>query len=246
MNELRELLRRERTRRGLTRDQTGAAVNVSASSVGAFESGRMVPMPDTARAYDTLFETGDEVQRLSAEARSEAQAPWLRPWTDNERRATLLRWFEHSLIPGLLQTEAYARAILAVGPHRPDRVEELTAARLERQTAALDRNDPPTMVAIIGEAALRYGSGPMMKEQLEHLVDMGDRPNVHIRISGRVHHRQPARGRWAPAQLPGRPAPGADRGRRGGHSRSRPDVGEFECSRTAVRPVPRPDPEDSP
>ncbi|MFY1688433.1 helix-turn-helix domain-containing protein [Plantactinospora sp. WMMB782] len=182
MDDLRKTIRRERNRKGLTQDQAGAAVSVSASSIGAFETGRMVPMPDTARALDALFETGTEIQEMSAKARVDGVAPWLRPWTDNERQATLLRWFEHSLIPGLLQTEAYARMILAAGPHRRDKLDELTAARMARQTAALDRDDPPTLVAIIGEAALRLGDGALMKDQLEHLVDVGHRPNVHIRV----------------------------------------------------------------
>ncbi|AVT38043.1 DNA-binding protein [Plantactinospora sp. BB1] len=166
----------------MTQDQTGAVINVSASSVGAFENGRMVPMPDTAKALDELFNTGDEIQRLSTEARAEAQAPWLRPWTDNERRATLLRWFEHSLIPGLLQTADYARAILSAGPNRPAVVEEWTASRLARQAAVFDRDDPPTLSAIIGESALRFGNQSIMKDQLEHLVDIGDRSTVHIRV----------------------------------------------------------------
>ncbi|MGI5144907.1 helix-turn-helix domain-containing protein [Plantactinospora sp. CA-294935] len=208
MNDLRELLRRERNNRGLTQDQTGVTVNVSASSIGAFETGRMVPMPDTAKALDALFETGTQIQELSARARAEASAPWLRPWTDNEQRATLIRWFEHSLIPGLLQTEAYARAILTVGPHRRDKLDELTAARIERQTAALGPDDPPAPVGIIGEAALRYGDGALMKEQLEHLIDVGDRPNVQIRIlpmSAGLHAG--LAGAFVVASLPGAGSP---------------------------------------
>ncbi|MFC6022489.1 Scr1 family TA system antitoxin-like transcriptional regulator [Plantactinospora solaniradicis] len=204
MNDLRELLRRERTKRGMTQDQAGAAIKVSGSSIGGFESGRMVPMPDTAKTLDDLFGTGDEIQRLSAEAREEAQAPWLRPWTDNERRATLLRWFEHSVIPGLLQTEDYARAILTVGPHTPEQVAEMTASRLARQAATLERPDPPTLAAIIGEPALRYGGPTIMKDQLEHLVDIGHRPTVHLRvIPGDVGLHAGLAGAFVVATLPG-------------------------------------------
>jgi transcriptional regulator with XRE-family HTH domain len=208
MSDVREFLREQRRRARLTRDQVGAAVGLSGASVASFEQGRMIPQPDTAKGLDELFKTGDEIQRAAQEARNDARPTWLRPWTDNEQRATLIRWFEHSLIPGLLQTEAYARAILSFGPHRRDKLEELTAARIERQTAALGRDDPPTLAAIIGEAALRYGDGALMKEQLAHLVEAGDRPNVQLRIlpmSAGLHAG--LTGAFVVASLPGTGSP---------------------------------------
>ncbi|MFD0974052.1 helix-turn-helix domain-containing protein [Plantactinospora endophytica] len=208
MSDVREVLRKQRNRAKMTRDQVGAVVGLSGASIASFEQGRMIPQPDTARLLDELFKTGDEIQRLAQEARDDARPTWLRPWTDNEQRATLIRWFEHSLIPGLLQTEAYARAILTVGPHRRDKLDELTTARIARQVAAFDRDDPPTLVAIISEAALRYGDGALMKEQLAHLVEAGEAPNVQVRIlpmSAGLHAG--LTGAFVVASLPGAGSP---------------------------------------
>lgn len=87
------------------------------------------------------------------------------------------------LVPGLLQTEAYARQVIGAGAHSEIQIEERTRERMARQVATLDRRpDPVTLSAIIGETALRDGASEAMKEQLEHLIDVGHRPNVHIRI----------------------------------------------------------------
>lgn len=181
MNDLQAMLRRLRKENGLTRDQAGASVKVSGSLIGAFESGRLIPKPDTARRLDEFYGTGDEIQKAAKAARDELN-PWLRPWTDHEGRAVMLRWFEPLVIPGLLQTEAYARAMIACNPRMASRVDEAVERRLARQAVALDREDPVTLAAIIGEPALRIGDPKIMRPQLEHLVEMSHRPTVHIRV----------------------------------------------------------------
>ena len=183
-NEFRHTLRRLRMELGLSQDAVGAAVHISGSQIGHYESGRSVPTEDGAEALDGFFGTGDELQRAATTARGEAVAPWLRSWADNEARAVLLRTFEHSLIPGLLQTEAYARAVIAAGPHSEDQIAEALAIRMARQTATLERRrDPVCLTAIIGEGALRYGDPAMLKDQLEHLIDIGHRPTVNVRVA---------------------------------------------------------------
>lgn len=181
-NEFRHALRRERLARGLSQDALGATVHLSASQIGNYEAGRQLPPKDIAAALDTVLEAGSELLKLAEDARGEAVAPWLRPWREHEERATLLRWFEHSLVPGLLQTEAYARAVISAGPHTRDQVEEAVGIRMARQTATLERPEPVVLSAVIGEPALRHGDPALMKEQLEHLVDIGHRPNVHLRV----------------------------------------------------------------
>ncbi|AVT36338.1 hypothetical protein C6W10_07485 [Plantactinospora sp. BB1] len=182
VSDLREILRKQRAAKRLTQDQAGAAINVSGSLIAAFECGRLVPQPDTAERLDAFFGTGDEIRRTAETAREDAQAPWLRPWTDNEKRAVLLRTFEPNLIPGLLQTEAYSRAVLR-GTRLPDEaVERTTQVRKDRQAATVDRVDPPMLTAVLGEAALHCGPPDVLKEQLDHLVDVGHRPRVQIRV----------------------------------------------------------------
>jgi len=146
----------------------------------------------------------------------------LRPGKKSEARASLIRAFQPLLVPGLLQAEAYAREVISAGAHSEIQIEERTRERMARQVASLGRRpDPVTLSAVIGEAALRDGASEAMKEQLEHLIDVGHRPNVHIRIvpfGGGLHlgHGEPFamatlingsrvaysmtpwRGRWSP------------------------------------------------
>ncbi|MFY1637292.1 helix-turn-helix domain-containing protein [Solwaraspora sp. WMMB335] len=180
-NEFRHTLRQQRMARGLSQDALGAEIHVSGSQVGNYEAGRSIPPDDVAAAIDAVLGTGGTLRQQAAIARKEAVAPWLRPWKDSERRAVLLRWFEHSIIPGLLQTEAYARMVIAAGPHTEVQVEEMTRERLDRQ-AVLDRAEPVALTAILDEAALRHGPPAVMKDQLDHLVDIGHRSTVHVRV----------------------------------------------------------------
>jgi hypothetical protein len=96
-----------------------------------------------------------------------------------EREAVSLRWFEPLLIPGLLQTEEYARAVLAAAhPASPeDEVERLVSARMDRQ-AILDQGEPPLLWVILDEgAATRPVGGPaVMRDQIERLVKAARQP----------------------------------------------------------------------
>lgn len=181
MNEFRHALKAARQSRGMSQDAVGAELHVSGSQIGNYESGKSVPPEDVAADLDRIFGTGTALADAAREAREEAVAPWLRPWKDSERRAVSLRWFEHSIIPGLLQTEEYARAIIEIGLHTDVQVEQMTRERMARQAATLDRAEPVILSAIIGEAALRHGPPEILKAQLERLVDIGHRPNVHVR-----------------------------------------------------------------
>nr|MDT0661066.1 helix-turn-helix transcriptional regulator [Micromonospora sp. DSM 115978] len=201
-SDFRHLLRRLRTERGLSQDAVGAAVHVSGSQIGHYESGRSLPHDDMAGTLDDFLEARGELVSSAQRARGEAVAPWLRPWRDNEERAVLVRAFEHSVVPGLLQTEAYMRKIISAGPHTPDQIEEAVGIRLARQAATLQRPNPLELSVILGEAVLRHGESAILKEQLEYLVDIGHRPNVHIRVvpfAGGLHG---GTGAFAIATLP--------------------------------------------
>ena len=164
----------------MSQDALGAEVHMSGSQIGHYENGRSIPPDDVAAGFDRVFGTGDKMQQQAKRARGEAVAPWLRPWKDNEERSTLLRTFQTNLVPGLLQTEAYARMVLNNGLRSEAHVEELTRDRMARQAATLGRTNPVTISAVICEPVLRTGDPAIMKEQLDHLVEMSQRPNVHI------------------------------------------------------------------
>jgi transcriptional regulator with XRE-family HTH domain len=235
MNDLQTKLRRLRSDKGLTRDQAGAAIKVSGSLISAFEQGRLIPQPDTAARLDAFHGTGDEIQRAAVAAREEL-APWLRPWTDQEERAITLRTFEPVVIPGLLQTEAYARAIIACGTRMAPRVDEVTSRRLARQVAVLERAEPATLAAIIGEPALRIGDPKIMRPQLQHLIAQSHRATVHVRVipmSAGLHAG--LAGPFVLATLPGgRPAAYLDDQLRGRVVGEVGDVAELEQTWEAV------------
>lgn len=169
----------------MTQDQIADVVQVSKSLIAAFETNRLAPQQDTAAALDAFFGTGDEIQKLSIEARKNRKPTpsWFRPWRDVEETAVILRYFQATLIPGLLQTEAYARAVFAsTGMLSDDEVAGRVANRLERQAAILDREDRPAFAFIIDVAALRCGPPEIAKDQLLHLADTGARPNIFVHV----------------------------------------------------------------
>ncbi|WP_067459481.1 DUF5753 domain-containing protein [Actinomadura macra] len=100
-------------------------------------------------------------------------------WPEVESQADVLVWWEHTVIPGLLQTESYASAFLGTA--------EAIAARLARQII-LTRDSPPpaTLVALLSESVLTHlvGSREIMREQLEHLGVMSELPNVTVQVVG--------------------------------------------------------------
>ncbi|GIG89934.1 helix-turn-helix domain-containing protein [Plantactinospora endophytica] len=205
VTDLREILREQRTRAKRTRDQVGAAVGLSGASIAAFEQGRMIPQPDTAERLDEHFKTGDKIRRAAKEAQEDARPTWLRPWTEHEQRATMLRCFEHSLIPGLLQTEDYTRALLQSGRLPDEVIDRTVQVRRDRQAATIDRPKPPMLSAVIGEVALTYGPADVLKGQLAHLVEASLRPQVQILIVPRAAGLHPGlAGAFVLATLPSR------------------------------------------
>jgi transcriptional regulator with XRE-family HTH domain len=114
-----EELRRARSAAGLTQDQLAERVGYSPSLVAHVETGSRAPSLDFARRGDEALGTGGLLARLQPFVRSEAYPAWFRDWVEIEREAVSLRWFEPLLIPGLLQTEEYARAVLAAAHPAP-------------------------------------------------------------------------------------------------------------------------------
>ncbi|XVU26408.1 helix-turn-helix domain-containing protein [Actinoplanes sp. CA-054009] len=178
-------LRRARSAAGLSQDDLGKAINYSSSRVSAVENGQRPPTKDYLAGVDRALDTGGLFERLSSELVSIDHAPvWLRDWVIFEREATLIRWFEPMVVPGLLQTEPYARAVLETGGLLSSgEVERSVASRLERQ-AILDRPEPPQFVGIIDEAVLRrrVGTPSVMVDQCDHLLTALGRPQVQLHV----------------------------------------------------------------
>ncbi|MEU7977961.1 DUF5753 domain-containing protein [Micromonospora sp. NPDC049081] len=127
---------------------------------------------------------GRDVLDLWPDALKRREPAWFRRWADIEREAVELRWFELAWVPGLLQTEAYARATLSMEALSPEQIDELTAARMARQ-AILQRNRPPHLITVIDETALRRRVGrdrAIMREQCEHIAACADMPSVQVHV----------------------------------------------------------------
>lgn len=128
--------------------------------------------------------TGGYLSRLLEDLVSDEVPPeWLGKWLTVETRASSLLWFEPIVIPGLVQNEDYARAVLRLGTPTPFGVDDQVTARLERQRV-LERDDPPLFHAILDEAVIsRPVGGPeIMREQLTRLVELSERPEVVIQV----------------------------------------------------------------
>ncbi|MGI8450133.1 MAG: helix-turn-helix domain-containing protein [Streptosporangiaceae bacterium] len=180
-------LRRARTAAGLSQEQLGQRLGYSGAQVGKVEIGERAPAEDFAEACDRVFpDAGGLFGRIFQLARrwDGGYPSWFIEWVDCERRATSLCSWQPLLVPGLLQTADYARAILAADPETTEaQLEELANARLERQTI-LDKPTPPTLWTVLDEAVLHrlIGSRKIMYDQLLALADASCRPNITVQI----------------------------------------------------------------
>jgi len=184
------MLRYYRCRAGLSQDQLGARVYCSGDTVGKIEMGQRTPSHEFTAACDAVpeLQTAGALTELRAQLsdtlKLRAYPGWFQEWSRKEAEAVSLRWYEPLIVPGLLQTEEYARAVLRTRVGDTDeQVEEMVAARMERQ-AILSRAKPPTLWAVIDEGVLRrlIGSGKVMRDQLLHLAEMARRPHIVLQV----------------------------------------------------------------
>lgn len=177
-------LQAARVASGLSREELAARINYSISLVGHVETTRRVPSLDFAQRCDQALGTAGTFARLQQHLRTAPFPSWFRPFAQYEAEAVSLRTFELALVPGLLQTAEYARAVLStrVGASEDD-IEQRLAARLERQ-AILERDNPPLLWVVIDECVLHrpVGGPDVMRAQVEHLADMAQQPAVVIQV----------------------------------------------------------------
>ena len=176
-------LRRARERAGVPQAELARAAHMSPSLLNKVEATKRLPTFDLSVLCDELFGTGDHFQRLWKLVVRYAYPAWFRPWVELEQAATTIRSFQAQVVPGLLQTEEYARAVLA--PSRPERAvaDELLAALRERQLI-LTRQPPPELWLVLDENVLRrhIGSRAVMRAQLERLVAAAESPSTVIQV----------------------------------------------------------------
>ena len=190
-------LRRLREKAGLTTEQAADAIRGSHSKISRMEHGRVSFKERDIADLLTLYGVTGQSERagLLALAR-EANTPgwwqcysdilphWLEPYFGLEAAASFIRTYELQFIPGLLQTEDYARAVIRLGnAGNEEEVARRTEARISRQEI-FNREEPPRKWAVIDEAALRrpIGGRTVMRAQVRHLIEMSDHPAVTLQI----------------------------------------------------------------
>jgi transcriptional regulator with XRE-family HTH domain len=180
-------LRAQRELAGLTQEQLAKLMGYSPSVIAKLETFRTIPSPQHADRADEALGTPGTFRRMRQAMINGAYEPWVRAFLDMEERAAVLRNWESLIVPGLLQTEAYARGVLrGARPTDSDAaIEQLVTARMARQEI-WEREDPepPVLCAILGEAVLRQrvGDAGVMREQLARLVGTAKNPRITIQV----------------------------------------------------------------
>ncbi len=156
------------------------------TTVAKVESGDRVPTDPVLAAWCKACNIDFEhYQRLADLARtSDGPVPaWFEYWLERERTAHMLRFWSPIIVPALLETAEYRRAVVMAGGIDPERADELVAATVERQSVLL-RADPPEVVAVLHEMVLLrlIGSPGIMHDQLIYLADLANRPNISIHV----------------------------------------------------------------
>ncbi|TDC54319.1 XRE family transcriptional regulator [Actinomadura sp. KC345] len=175
-------LRFHREQRGWSESRLANLIDRTRSVVSRYESGKIHLPAKIAEVIDDAWGTNLLFTRLVGFASAAQDGDWLVGLADWERRATRLRLWEVVLVPGLLQTEAYARAVLAAGLSGD--LEERLQRRMDRQRAVFERDETPHISALINWACLAHpiGDKTVMREQVEHLAHLADVPHVSIRL----------------------------------------------------------------
>lgn len=177
-------LRRHRKARGWSQRQLSKEVPYSVGTISMIETAQRSPSEEFARYCDEALEAEGALMRLWPMVSRTAAPMWFRPWLDVEATAETIRTWEPLMIPGLFQTEDYARAILSGEPGAgPEQIEEQVTSRMERQSV-LRRAIPPMLWVVLDEGILHrpIGSSTVMSAQLDHLVELAQAPRITLQI----------------------------------------------------------------
>ncbi|MFH8708396.1 helix-turn-helix domain-containing protein [Streptomyces rubrogriseus] len=180
-----QTLKTLRLREGLDRGEFGNRIGYSASTVASFEQGRRIPSPRTIDRADEVLGAGGLLCLWKEEVERAQYPVFFQGMATLEKEAVELLSYDTLVVKGLLQTEEYMRALL--GMRRPvldaETIEQRVTARLARQDI-FNRWPAPLLSFVMDESVLRrpYGGEVVLRGQLEHLLLMGQKPNVVIQI----------------------------------------------------------------
>lgn len=190
-------LRRLREEALLTCEEVGARLDCSGTRISRIETGRINVRPgDVRELLDIYGITGaeaDSLVQLAREARvkgwwhtyGQVLSPWFEAYIGLEAEAVRQRDFQSMVIPGLFQTEDYARAVLRAAPNasRAEDIDRQVALRMARQ-AVLRQASPPDLWVVLSESTLRVqvGSSTVMRAQLHRLIGLTEHANITLQV----------------------------------------------------------------
>ncbi|MDN3028903.1 helix-turn-helix transcriptional regulator [Streptomyces sp. S.PB5] len=171
---------------GYTQSALAALVQVDEETIASIEQGRRALKPDLAALLDEVLQTKGMLSAGVANLPEIDQFPmWAELYMEHEREAIALSWYDNAVLPGLLQTRAYAEAVLRerVPAYDEDEIETKASARLERQEI-LQRRTPPTLSFVAWEPVLHLmiGGPEVRLEQLRHLRAIAELPCVSLQF----------------------------------------------------------------
>ncbi|MFI1732865.1 helix-turn-helix domain-containing protein [Streptomyces acidicola] len=188
-----------RTRAGLTFEQAGEAIGVSHSTIRRLEAAKVarLRLPDVEKLLqvygirdqqeiDTFLKSVREANKRGWwHTYRDVLPDWFAAYLNLEQAALHIRAYEAEFVHGLLQTEAYARALLSAGnPHASSEATDRRVALRMRRQELLTRPMPPRVWIVMDETVLRWpvGGSQVMREQVDHLIELNRLPHVTLQI----------------------------------------------------------------
>jgi transcriptional regulator with XRE-family HTH domain len=182
-----ERLRQGRISAGYSsQDALSARLGFDRTVITKAETGERPPTDEVLRGWCEACGLDSDMFAGLAELARSADGPvpsWFETWLEAERAAVMLRYWSPIIVPALFETPDYRRAVVMAGGIDPERADDLVHATMERQSV-LSRADPPEIIAVLHESVLRrlIGSPAVMHDQLGHLAELADCPNVSVHV----------------------------------------------------------------
>ncbi|MFI8367991.1 Scr1 family TA system antitoxin-like transcriptional regulator [Streptomyces sp. NPDC085466] len=181
-----EVVKVFRKRAGLTQEQFAPLVGYSLPMVASIEQGRRLPSKEFVEKAEEVLDAFGVIRAAAKHlTRKTGLAKWFEEWAALEPQAVTLYTYENRLVPGLVQTAAYARTLFEeqIPAMGDDKIESNLVTRVERASILTER--PETIFSfIVEEHALRrqVADADVMREQIDHILDLGSRRNIDIQV----------------------------------------------------------------
>lgn len=179
------VIKKCRERRGMTQAELGTAIGYSEEQVSAVERGRRAPKLQFLKGAERVLDAGGVIIGLQEDVEEVRYPKRIRDLRNLEEQAVEICCYADAVVHGLLQTPDYAKALYE--SRRPafneEEVERLVTARMARHEV-FDRRPTPVLSFVLEEVTLRrpLGGRMVMRNQLEHLLEVGQRRNVEIQV----------------------------------------------------------------